>query len=441
MRRSIFILTPLLSLVTSLAHAQAPAALPPATGPNAPQTSTPPVPAVAPAAPSAAAVPEPTGVVPATPPPPPAAVETAPATALLSAPTATPPTEAPLAPRISVGKLGFFQPSAQLQFWAYGQTTEISGKQDFTGGFRLRRAELRVKGEIVPKLFSYNVMIDPSRALEFDSKKVAVAPADASAPSPGSVTVLQPNGPATILQDVILTFISDYADITVGQFKIPIGYEAYNSTAKLVMPEFSLVTRYYSARRDIGVKIDKKLGKHFYYRADLLNGAGQNRLDNDDQKDGALRLEAYPIEGLTLGAAGYFGINQRHASATKDRVEGDLKIDLAHVLLQAEYIHGWDGATGSKYPARREGDGFYAAAGYTIADKLQPIVRVGHLNPHVGSDVAAPTAANDRVWSYEAGANYFVQGYDLELQLSGGVFDYENLPSVYQGIFELQVNF
>jgi hypothetical protein len=41
----------------------------------------------------------------------------------------------------------------------------------------------------------------------------------------------------------------------------------------------------------------------------------------------------------------------------------------------------------------------------------------------------------------EAGVNYFVQGYDLELQLSGGVFDYEHLPSVYQGIFEVQVNF
>ena len=62
-----------------------------------------------------------------------------------------------------------------------------------------------------------------------------------------------------------LSSISDYADVTVGQFKIPIGYEAYNSTAQLVMPEFSLVTRYYSARRDIGVKVDKKLGKHFYY--------------------------------------------------------------------------------------------------------------------------------------------------------------------------------
>lgn len=62
---------------------------------------------------------------------------------------------------------------------------------------------------------------------------------------------------------------------------------------------------------NIGVKVDKKLGKHFYYRADLLNGSGQNLLENDDQKDGALRVEAYPFEGLTLGAAGYVGLWDR----------------------------------------------------------------------------------------------------------------------------------
>lgn len=340
-----------------------------------------------------------------------------------------------------MGKVGFFQPAAQLQFWAYGQSTEVEGEQDLTAGFRLRRAELRIKGEIVPKLFAYNVMIDPSRALEFSDKKLAVTSTDASAPSPGTVTASQPNGAVTILQDVILTFISDYADVSVGQFKIPIGYEAYNSTAKLIMPEFALVTRHYSARRDIGVKVDKKLGKHFYYRADVLNGAGQNRLENDDQKDGALRFEAYPFQGLTVGAAGYVGLNKRNSSATKDRLEGDLKLDYEKVLLQAEYIHGWDGETGDGDPARLEGHGFYAAAGYTIADKVQPLIRIGYLNPHIGTEVATPTLANDRVWSFEAGANYFIESYDLELQLSGGVFDYEHLNNVAQGIFEVQVNF
>src|SRR6185503_17596570 len=84
--------------------------------------------------------------------------------ALASAQTTPPAGSAPAAEpelptRLRVSKSGFFQPSAQLQFWAYGQSTEVKGEQDFTGGFRLRRAELRIKGEIVPKLFAFNVMV------------------------------------------------------------------------------------------------------------------------------------------------------------------------------------------------------------------------------------------------------------------------------------------
>jgi hypothetical protein len=424
MRSAVLSLGLVVSFFSAAAFAQAPAADPAAPPPSEPL----PPPPVAPAA------------APPVAPAPVVAPIAAPAVVEAPAPPA-PAAEAAFPPKLSVGKRGFFQPSAQLQFWAYGQTREIAGEQDITAGFRLRRAELRIKGEIVPKLFSFNVMIDPSRALELDPKKVPVAAADPTTASPGTVTVAQPNGPATILQDVILTFISEYADVTFGQFKLPIGYEAYNSTAKLILPEFGLITRQYSARRDIGIKVDKKLGKHFYYRADLLNGAGQNRLDNDDQKDGALRLEVYPIDGVLIGAAGYLGLNQRNNSATKDRLEADLKLDLANVLVQAEYIHGWDGATGDSDPPRTKGNGFYATAGYTFDKKLQPVVRLGYLNPHIGTEVATPTTANDRVWSYEAGANYFIEGNDLELQLSGGVFDYEHIASTYQGIFEVQVNF
>lgn len=439
MRNSVVLLGLASSLLSRVALAQAPAppepaALPPA----APAPAAPPV-VAQPVAPEAAAQHAPGAAAAAQVPADPAA----PVAPQVSAPPAEPATAAgaePVLPaKVAVGKRGYFQPSAQLQFWAYAQSQKVADEHDFFLGFRLRRAELRVKGEIVPKLFGYNVMIDPSRALEFDSRYVAVAPADPAAPS--GVTVAQPNGPTTILQDVILTFQSDYADVSVGQFKLPIGYEAYNSTAKLIMPEFALVTRYYSARRDIGIKVDKKLGKHFYYRVDVLNGAGQNRLENDDQKDGALRLEAYPTDGVVIGAVGYAGLNQRNDSATKDRVEADLKVDVANVLVQGEYIHGWDGATGDDDPDRTEGHGFYAAAGYTFAKKLQPLVRVGYLNPHIGTEVATPTATNDRVWSYEAGANYFIEGYDLELQLSAGVFDYEHVNSVYHGIFEVQVNF
>jgi hypothetical protein len=354
-------------------------------------------------------------------------------------PVAEAPPEAALPKKLAVGKQGFLVPGVQLQFWTYAQRQNLNGEQDLTSYFRIRRAEIRVKGEIVPGLFAYNVMVDPARALEFDTRNIGVTPVDPAQAQPGTVSLAQPNGATTIFQDLILTFLSDYADVSFGQFKLPIGYEAYNNTARLIMPEFALVTRYFSARRDLGIKVDKKLGDYFYYRLDLLNGAGQNRLDNDDQKDGAVRLEAYPFPGLTLGVAGYAGLNRRADSVTKDRLEADLRLDYANVLVQGEFIHGWDGATGG---ARSEARGFYGALGYTFAKKLQPLVRVGHLNPRVsGAAPSAITTSNDRVWSYEAGVNYFIQGYDLELQLSAGVFDYQTVANIYHGIFEVQVAF
>ena len=48
-------------------------------------------------------------------------------------------------------------------------------------------------------------------------------------------------GSSSILQDVELTYLSDYADVSIGQFKIPISYEGYNSASKLIFPERALV--------------------------------------------------------------------------------------------------------------------------------------------------------------------------------------------------------
>ena len=123
-------------------------------------------------------------------------------------------------------------------------------------------------------------------------------------------------------------------------------------------------------------------------------------------------LEVYPIDGITLGAVGYASAHNRTTTATtKDRIEGDLKIDLADFVLQAEYIHGWDGPTNV---ARRESAGAYAALGYTIAKKIQPLVRIGAYDANVRANLpgkpgdrgptTTPLSAgnlNDEITSYE----------------------------------------
>jgi Phosphate-selective porin O and P len=393
---------------TPAAPGAAPAA-PDAATPAAPGAATP-VGAVAPAAPDAAA--------PLAPPPAEPVALAAPVSAATAEAPAVRADEEPDAPpdRVTVAKTGFFQPSVNLQVWAFGShladdDPETDG--EWTSTFRVRRAEIRAKGEIVPKQLGYLVMFDVARLLDFQNKTVSVGDGGT-----GSVSVAQPpnGGNTSILQDVALTYMTDWADISIGQFKIPVSLEGAGSASKLYFPERALVSRRYGDRRDIGIKAEKKF-EAFGYTLGLYNGQGQNNLDTNDQKDLALRLEVYPIKDVTAAVVGYVGITERDQPGTKDRIEGDLKIEKANVLLQAEYIRGWDrGAT-----ARVEGQGFYVLGGYSFGD-LQPLVRIGSLDPNVDND---DPGALDEYTTYEFGANYYLKGHDAKLQLAGGFFDPE----------------
>jgi hypothetical protein len=324
-----------------------------------------------------------------------------------------------------VAKNGFFQPGALFQVWAFGSHLDNGTDETWTSSFRIRRAELRIKGEIVPKTFSYLLMIDPARLLEFQTRNVPVSGQEPAPTEPGTVAVPQApaNGSTSLLQDVSLTYISEYADVSIGQFKIPVSYEGVNSSSKLYFPERSLVSRRFGDRRDLGVKVEKKF-EMFGYTLGLFNGEGQNRFDSNDQKDLALRLEVYPVKGITAAIVGYTGVTERDLAGTKDRVEGDLKVEMDELLLQAEYIRGWDMGGGG---TRVEGHGFYALAGYTFFEKLQPVFRIGAIDPNVDDDEygALELDPNDEYTTYELGANYYFKQHDCKLQLAGGFFDPE----------------
>ena len=333
-------------------------------------------------------------------------------------------------PQLTVAKTGFFQPSANLQVWAYASHLKVDATPDesWTSTVRIRRAEFRIKGEIVPKTFGYLAMFDAARLLDFSNKTVAVAGEMPAPETAGSVTVAQPptGGATSILQDVALTYMNDYADVSVGQFKIPVSMEGAGSASKLLFPERALVARRYGDRRDIGIKAEKKF-EQFGYTLGLYNGEGQNKWDSNDQKDLTLRLEAYPIKELTLAVVGYTAIAERDEVGTKDRIEGDVKLEKNGVLLQAEYIRAWDMTGTAAKHKRIQGQGFYVVAGYTFFEKLQPLVRIGSLDPEIGEDENGAKAVdpNDETNSYELGVNYYFTAHDAKLQLAGSYFDPE----------------
>jgi len=358
--------------------------------------------------------------------------------------------EAPAAPdKVTVSKTGFFQPSVNLQVWAIGEHLGNNRTSDnaWATSFRIRRAEIKAKGEIIPKTVGYMVMFDPSRLLDLQTTPVnnTVTTTDAtgmmtSTTTPvntlstvgaqGGSTILT-GANTSVLQDVQLTYMTDYADVSIGQFKIPVSLEGSGSAAKLYFPERALISRLYGDMRDLGFKIEKKFDS-FGYLLGIYNGQGQNKLDTNDQKDVSLRLEYYPVKDVTIGVVGYTSIFDRDQVGTKDRIEGDLKIDKGGFLLQAEAIRGWDRTAVGK--DKREGQGFYVLAGYTLFDKLQPVVRIGSIDPEVGVDehalIAKPGdsktyAPNDEITAYEFGLNYYLKQHDAKLQLSGSFFDPE----------------
>ena len=104
------------------------------------------------------------------------------------------------------------------------------------------------------------------------------------------------------------------------------------------------------------------------------------------------------------------------------------------MLVQFEYIQAWDGPSDS----RTKGRGFYVAGGYTFFDRLQPIVRWGHLD----TDLDSP---QEEVTSYEIGMNYYFQKYEARLMASFGIFDADSQPGEedlqHELIFAGQVSF
>ncbi len=354
----------------------------------------------------------------------------APAFAQTAAPAPAVDTTTPPPPtNLSVGDEGLFRPGLLLQTWFIADHVDrTADPMQLT--FRLRRAELHFKGDILPKQIKYEVMIDVAKVLEFQNATLTDSNND-------TVTVQQPASAVSALQDFNITYVTQYADISAGQFKIPVSWEGFNSSSKLLFPERAIVSRTFGDKRDMGVKVSKKFPM-WSYTAGLFNGAGLNHRDNNDGKDVALRVEVYPVTGLTLAGVTYDQIGDRNLPGTKDCWEGDVRYESGPVLVQSEFIRGRDGqGMGTAINSQ----GFYLAGGYKLdmaSGVLQPDLRVGYFDPN--ADANAP-ATNDEVLEFGAGANYYLKGQQARMSFSYTRFQYDEADPVDEVILGAQVSY
>ncbi len=408
----------LLGLLSSVAAAQAPDPTAPQPPTEQPPATDPPVSSTTPASPAEGVQPSPV-----TPPP-------------VEPPKPDKPAEPPGPTKLAVGKegQGRIQPGILAQGWFL---LDRNGGKTTTSTFRLRRAEISVKGEILPKKVAVQIMIDPAKVREPQNTTLTDSGGD-------TVSVPTPAASLSILQDFYITFLNQYVDVSVGQFKIPVSWEGYNSSSKIIMPERALISSLFGDKRDLGVRLAKSW-KKWGYSAGIFNGQGANNLDTNIQKDLALRLEVYPVEGLTIAGVTYNSVGVRDKAGTKDRFEADVRYEHGPYLAQGEFIRAADVTKDGADAVNAQG--FYAAFGYTIKNKdlggdLQPVVRVGYVDPDADKNVDPTMGGNDERWHYDVGLNYYLKAHEMKLQASYQRIQFETkTPNVNEFILAAQVNY
>jgi phosphate-selective porin len=231
----------------------------------------------------------------------------------------------------------------------------------------------------------------------------------------------------------------DSANVRIGQFKTPFGFEQLYADPRLYTAERTLVSDRLTAGRQIGIQLGgEAYYERFNYAVGVFNGSGTNQNFNDNNKFmTAARVSVVPFSGRlfdeqsrwSLGINGLrttdaslalpaeFGVDSTPATPAKDNIFAgrrrawgyDTQFELGPVTLWAEYLRGtFEAASGA--PALRS-DGWYAQAAYDlIDDRLQLVARREVFDPNAA---AIGTTTRTSV----LGLNWFFRDHDLKLQL------------------------
>jgi len=250
----------------------------------------------------------------------------------------------------------------------------------------------------------------------------------------------------------------DAANVRVGQFKTPFGFEQLYTDSRLYTAERSLVSDRLTQSRQIGVQVaGTVLDERLSYSAGLFNGSGTNQNFNDNDKFMAAgRAGFVPFNGrlfgkaakLSVGANGFrtsdtnlavasdFGIDSTPASPAKDNlflgrrtgIGYDAQLELGPLEVWSEYLRDRFEPASRVPAARFRSSGWYGqAAYYLIPNKLQIVERLETFDPN---DVAAHDATRSTV----SGLNWYFKGHDLKLQLDWMRSRVPGLPAEQQKV-------
>ena len=315
----------------------------------------------------------------------------------------------------------------------FNQDTSAARAQ--SDSFRLRRGELRVIGNITPRLTG-NIMFDLAKA---SAQQSTFTPAPGGG---GGGTVATTNNQANNpLQEIVLAYQLRTAPrsplfFDAGQFKVPIGFEGdLVSSGALQTIDRALFYREtdnvsplnitnagngggFGDRREKGVRLRGSFGPQFDYQLAAFSGLGerQNTVnDTGDQKIPVARVVFKPtrLQGLQIGLSGSTGSN-RFGGTQIDRriVNGFVVYARDKFTFQTEYLKG-KGTVNVTPETFKDVRGYYASLGYKFTPRIEGVLRYDTLK----RDFQTAATGNETTETI-LGLNYYLKGNNAKLQLN-----------------------
>ena len=245
----------------------------------------------------------------------------------------------------------------------------------------------------------------------------------------------------------------DFANVRVGQFKTPFGYEQLYADPRLFTIERSLPNDRLTVSRQIGVQVGGDLfDKKVSYATGLFNGTGVNTSANDNDKlMWAGRLSAVAWQGtlagqdtrVSVGADGFssadtaltgqaaeFGFDLVPGGTKDNTLTGrrkggglDAQLHLGGLDLWAEYLRVRF-KPANFIPARSfDADGWYVQAAYFVVPKtLQAVVKYDDFDPNL-------SLLNNSTRPWTLGGNWFLKANDIKLQFDYLISDIDGIAA------------
>jgi hypothetical protein len=135
---------------------------------------------------------------------------------------------------------------------------------------------------------------------------------------------------------------------TIGQMKVPFGFEVVQSSSVREAPERARVSRFFfPGERDRGFKIASGTGNRVFYEVGVFNGIGPGRSgvntnDNNNDKDVAGRIRTTIAQRVDVGLSFNYGTMLRTARVNGEAPRVPFPISASAPQENAKIVYGAD---------------------------------------------------------------------------------------------------